>query len=102
MSVLRAIAMGMIRGYQLLVSPFLAPCCRFHPSCSEYALEAVARHGILRGGVLTLIRLGRCHPWGGSGYEPVPDHPTFLGRFGGFARPQGRAEARRHADLLHR
>ena len=63
---------GAIRGYQLLVSPLLAPCCRFLPSCSDYAIEAVERHGALRGGGLALWRLARCHPWGGSGYDPVP------------------------------
>jgi putative membrane protein insertion efficiency factor len=62
-----------IRGYQIFVSPLLLPSCRFLPSCSEYAAEAVARHGALRGTVLALRRLARCHPCGGSGYDPVPD-----------------------------
>lgn len=61
-----------VRAYQLVVSPLLPPACRFLPTCSEYAIEAVARHGALRGGALALRRLGRCHPWGGSGYDPVP------------------------------
>ena len=64
-----------IRAYQLLVSPLLQPSCRFLPSCSEYAAEAIQRHGALRGAGLALYRLARCHPWGGSGYDPVPD-PT--------------------------
>jgi putative membrane protein insertion efficiency factor len=63
---------GIVRGYQLLISPLLAPSCRYLPSCSDYAIEALARHGALRGSVLALRRLCRCHPWGGSGYDPVP------------------------------
>ena len=62
----------LIRIYQWTVSPLLGPRCRFHPSCSNYALEAIARFGILRGGWLTLKRLGRCHPWHPGGFDPVP------------------------------
>jgi hypothetical protein len=62
-----------VRGYQLLVSPFLPPACRFLPTCSEYAVEAIERYGAGRGVVLALLRLARCHPWGGSGYDPVPE-----------------------------
>jgi putative membrane protein insertion efficiency factor len=65
-----------IRAYQLLVSPLLPPACRFLPTCSEYAAQAIAEHGALCGAVLALRRLARCHPWGGSGYDPVPD-PGF-------------------------
>lgn len=61
-----------ILAYRLLLSPLLGPRCRFHPSCSVYALEALAAHGALRGSWLTLRRLARCQPWGGSGYDPVP------------------------------
>ena len=74
-----------IRGYQLLISPVLTlilgpGCgCRFEPTCSHYVLEAVERHGALRGGWLGLKRLGRCHPWGGSGLDPVPP-PSRPGR----------------------
>jgi uncharacterized protein len=64
-----------VRAYQLFVSPLLPPSCRFLPSCSDYAIEALDRHGALRGGGLALRRLARCHPWGGSGYDPVP-RPT--------------------------
>lgn len=67
---------GLLRGYRLLVSPILGPSCRYLPSCSEYALEAIERHGPLWGGWLALKRILRCHPWGGSGYDPVPDAPT--------------------------
>jgi hypothetical protein len=58
--------------WRLLVAPLLGPRCRFQPSCSAYALEALQRHGPGRGGLLALRRLARCHPWGGSGYDPVP------------------------------
>lgn len=61
-----------IHAYRLFVSPLLGPACRFAPSCSAYALEAIRRHGPLAGGLLALRRLARCHPWGGDGYDPVP------------------------------
>ncbi len=63
---------GLIQGYRWFVSPMLGVNCRFAPSCSEYALEAVRTHGALRGSALGLHRLCRCHPWGGSGFDPVP------------------------------
>jgi uncharacterized protein len=63
---------AMIRAYQLLVAPVLPPACRYHPSCSHYAAEAIGRHGPWRGLGLAIRRLGRCQPWGGSGYDPVP------------------------------
>ena len=63
---------GLIGVYQLLISPLLMPSCRFEPSCSHYAQEAIATHGALRGVILAGRRLLRCHPWGGSGYDPVP------------------------------
>ena len=66
----------MIRAYQLLVAPILPPSCRYYPSCSHYAAEAVERHGPLRGLGLASRRLLRCHPWGGSGYDPVPSEPS--------------------------
>ena len=61
-----------LRGYQLVLSPWLGPACRFDPSCSAYAIVAVERHGALRGTWLALRRIGRCHPLGGFGYDPVP------------------------------
>jgi putative membrane protein insertion efficiency factor len=64
-----------IRAWQLLFAPVLPPSCRYLPSCSHYAEEAIARHGALRGSWLALHRVCRCHPWGGSGYDPVPDSP---------------------------
>jgi putative membrane protein insertion efficiency factor len=71
---------GMIRTYQLLVSPLLPPSCRFLPTCSNYAIDAVHRHGPVRGLGLALRRLARCHPWGGSGYDPVPERPFAIRR----------------------
>lgn len=62
-----------IRGYRLLFSPWVGHGCRYHPTCSAYALEALRKHGGIKGTVLTLRRIGRCHPWGGSGVDNVPD-----------------------------
>jgi putative membrane protein insertion efficiency factor len=70
----RILATMILRAYQLIVSPWLGRACRFEPSCSAYALEAVESHGAARGSWLTFRRLVRCHPWGGSGYDPVPQH----------------------------
>lgn len=61
-----------LQGYRLFVRPILPPACRFHPSCSEYAEEAVERHGAWRGGWLALARLCRCGPWHPGGHDPVP------------------------------
>lgn len=62
-----------VQGYRFLISPVIGPACRFAPSCSEYALEAIAVHGAVKGGALATKRVLRCHPWGGSGYDPVPE-----------------------------
>lgn len=62
--------------YRYLISPLLPRNCRFTPSCSEYALEALSRHGAVRGAWLTARRVSRCHPWGASGYDPVPPPPS--------------------------
>jgi len=63
----------LVRGYRLCVSPLLPPSCRFHPSCSAYAEEALGRYGALRGGWLTARRLCRCGPWHRGGFDPVPE-----------------------------
>ncbi|MEO1689297.1 MAG: membrane protein insertion efficiency factor YidD [Pseudomonadota bacterium] len=65
-----------IHAYRLLISPWLGRNCRFAPTCSEYALEALRTHGALRGGWLAARRVTRCHPWGGSGFDPVPPAKT--------------------------
>jgi uncharacterized protein len=70
---MREIAALLIRLYQWTVSPLLGPRCRFYPSCSNYALEAIRRFGVLHGGWLTVRRLGRCHPWHPGGFDPVPN-----------------------------
>jgi putative membrane protein insertion efficiency factor len=64
--------MGAVRLYQLAISPLMPPSCRHLPTCSEYAVEALREHGLLRGGWLALTRIARCHPFGTSGYDPVP------------------------------
>jgi putative membrane protein insertion efficiency factor len=69
---MRFVAQFLIRIYQWTLSPMLGPKCRFYPSCSNYALEAVGRFGVLRGGWLAVRRIGRCHPWHQGGYDPVP------------------------------
>ncbi|WP_083300868.1 membrane protein insertion efficiency factor YidD [Jeongeupia sp. USM3] len=67
-----ALAVGIIRFYQWCISPLIGPRCRYTPSCSHYAIEAIVKHGAGRGGWLTIRRLCRCHPWGGCGHDPVP------------------------------
>ena len=62
----------LIHFYRFCISPFTPPSCRFTPTCSQYALEAFRKYGPLKGGWLSLKRILRCHPWGGSGYDPVP------------------------------
>jgi len=63
---------GLIYLYRGAFSPFMPPSCRYYPTCSEYGLEAIRVHGPLKGGWLAMKRVGYCHPWGGSGYDPVP------------------------------
>lgn len=83
---LRWALIGFLRAYRLLVSPLYGQVCRYHPSCSAYALEAVTDHGAVRGSWLAVRRLSRCHPWAAGGYDPVPPsrrsvaiHPTTPG-----------------------
>ncbi len=66
------ILLVLIRFYQLAISPLIPPRCRYVPTCSQYAVEAIRKHGACKGGCLAAKRLCRCHPWGGSGYDPVP------------------------------
>ena len=69
---MRFVLKYLIRGYQLAISPFLGPRCRFYPSCSHYAIEAIETHGALRGVWLSIKRISRCHPWHEGGFDPVP------------------------------
>jgi hypothetical protein len=71
---MRHVLAGLIRLYQLAVSPLLPPACRFYPSCSQYALVAIAEYGAVRGGWLALARLARCHPWNPGGVDFVDGH----------------------------
>ena len=71
--VISALFLLLVRLYQLLISPLLGPSCRFTPTCSAYAAEALKRHGPWKGGWLAIRRISRCHPWGGHGYDPVPE-----------------------------
>ena len=68
---------GLIRVYQIVLSSWLGPSCRFAPSCSEFALEALEIHGLCKGSWLALCRISRCHPFGASGYDPVPQHSSL-------------------------
>ena len=65
-------AMLLLRGYQIAISPLIPPSCRFFPSCSNYALEALREHGAAKGGWLAVRRVCRCHPWNAGGFDPVP------------------------------
>ncbi len=70
---IRSLFLFPIRVYQYAISPFMAPHCRYHPTCSEYAAEAITRHGVPRGLWLGVKRVARCHPWAEGGYDPVPE-----------------------------
>lgn len=72
---LRSVIVLFLKAYKYCLSPFLGNHCRFYPSCSSYAMESVQRFGVIRGGWLSIRRLGRCHPWHPGGVDPVPDHP---------------------------
>ncbi len=78
---IRAALIGLVKGYRLLLSPWLGSACRFTPTCSVYSLQALEQHGAAGGSYLTLARLGRCHPWCEGGADPVPEQlqaPRFL------------------------
>ena len=72
----RLAAIALLRAYKFAISPLFPPSCRYVPTCSEYAIEAVERHGVLRGSVLAFWRLLRCHPFVKGGFDPVPLNPT--------------------------
>lgn len=70
----------LIRGYQRFLSPLLGRTCRYEPTCSEYACQCLERYGLIRGSWLAARRIGRCHPFGGQGFDPVPERYTGWGR----------------------
>lgn len=77
-SIPRYLLMGLIRGYQLTLSPLLGARCKYYPSCSKYGFEAMHEHGALKGTALTSWRIMRCNPWSKGGLDPVPDHGRWL------------------------
>ncbi len=79
MSGAQRIALAAIALYRRLLSPLFPPACRYMPTCSEYASEAIARFGVMRGARLAVLRLLRCHPWHASGYDPVPPSISLKG-----------------------
>jgi putative membrane protein insertion efficiency factor len=72
LSIGQTIVRGLIRFYQMFISPLLGSNCRFYPSCSQYTLEAVEKYGVIKGGWMGVQRISRCHPWHHGGYDPVP------------------------------
>lgn len=80
MSVLKYIAIIPIRAYQMLISPWLPNACRYTPTCSQYGIEALQKHGLFKGGLLLSKRLLSCHPWGGCGHDPVPENYSLCSK----------------------
>jgi putative membrane protein insertion efficiency factor len=78
--VIRAALVGLVKGYRLLLSPWIGSACRFTPTCSAYSLQALERHGAAAGSYLTLARIARCHPWCAGGVDEVPAQPPALFR----------------------
>lgn len=77
---MKVIALILLRAYKWLISPLLGPACRYVPSCSEYAMEAVARYGVIRGGIQAAWRLARCHPFSRGGFDPVCQQSPAVSR----------------------
>jgi putative membrane protein insertion efficiency factor len=69
---MKHVFIALVRFYQLAISPYFPARCRYQPTCSAYTIESLGKYGALKGGWLALKRMGRCHPWGGSGFDPVP------------------------------
>lgn len=82
----QCVLIGLVKGYRLLLSPWLGSACRFEPSCSAYSLQALQRHGAVAGSYLTLRRLARCHPWCDGGMDPVPPVSAARGAASLFTR----------------
>jgi len=70
--IIASMLIGLVRFYQLAISPLYPAACRYTPTCSQYMIEAIREHGVLKGAWMGFKRISRCHPWGGSGYDPVP------------------------------
>lgn len=68
---MKQIVIFIVRAYRLILSPYLPPSCRYRPTCSQYAEEALSKYGLFKGGMLALKRISQCHPWGGHGYDPL-------------------------------
>jgi len=75
-SPLKLVLIGLLKAYRFAISPLYGQVCRYHPTCSAYALEAVTTHGSIKGSWLAVRRIGRCHPWAAGGYDPVPGTTT--------------------------
>ena len=75
---MKRVLIGIVKGYRLILSPWIGSACRFTPTCSAYSLEALERHGAAAGAYLTVARIARCHPWCEGGHDPVPDAPPRL------------------------
>ena len=80
MGIARTALICLVKGYRLLLSPWLGNSCRFEPTCSQYAIEALEQHGAATGAYLAVCRIGRCNPWCDGGHDPVPSEPRFFGR----------------------
>ena len=85
---MRALLVGIVKGYRLVLSPWIGSACRFTPTCSAYSLAALERHGAAAGAYLTVARIARCHPWCAGGHDPVPDAPPRLFTRWGTTLPQ--------------
>jgi putative membrane protein insertion efficiency factor len=90
---MKYVLIGLLKLYRLCISPMYGQVCRFYPSCSAYALEAVERHGAVRGSWLAVRRLVRCHPWNPGGYDPVPPKDVDRGADGSAHHPGSSAAA---------
>lgn len=73
---MKKLLINVIRVYRYAISPFIGPCCRFHPTCSDYGLQAIEQHGAWKGTWLTVRRISRCHPWHPGGFDPVPENSS--------------------------